>query len=176
MSQTALEEEARDDAGLSLIELVVVVALVGIMSSVIFMILVNSWNTQNDVNSTTVATNEGQVYATSIERAVRNAEAIRVTGANTIEVRTTLGGSNVCQAFKVESGAAYLASGAASPSWPAAWIGENVSAVSSAPYFSLDAGTVTYAFEIVTEASPVVFQGTVAARNDTTSGGSSPCW
>ena len=79
MNLLPAERESGDEAGLSLIELIVVVVLVGILSGVVVMILVNSWNTQQDVNSTTVATNEGQVYASSIERAVRNAlEAAQV--------------------------------------------------------------------------------------------------
>lgn len=171
--------EEPDDAGLSLIELIVVVVIVGILSGVIVMILVNSWNTQEDVNSTTVATNEGQVYASSIERAVRNAEDILVTG-DVLQVRTTFPGSRQCQSFQIiasaETGdAAFMASAASATAWTGPTISERVANIGTDPYFIDSAGAVTYAFQIGTESAPVLFQGTVAARNTLGSGGT-PCW
>jgi len=171
-----------DDAGLSLIELIIVVVIIGILSGVIVMILVNSWNTQEDVNSTTVATNEGQVYASSIERAVRNADDIRVTSGTLLEVRTTFTGSRHCQAFEIKSSggdgdAAYLASDASStPAFTGPMIREKVASTDgTTPYFALTEGTVTYSFKVDTESSPVIFEGTVAARNTLGTGGTS-CW
>lgn len=173
-----------DDAGLSLIELIIVMLLTGILSSVVVMILVNSWNTQQDVTTTTAATNEGQVFASSIERAVRNAEAIEVTG-DVLQVRTRIGGVTDCRAFRftpadadpaaapLTDDAAFLATGAAPLSWAGAWITERVSPVGSS-YFTLTAGTFTYGFQIATESAPVVFQGSITVRNAFTEGGS-PC-
>lgn len=168
-----------DDAGLSLIELIIVVVVMGILSGAIVMILVNSWNTQQDVNSTTVATNEGQVYASSIERAVRNAEAIEVTGGSVLKVRTTLAGARQCQSFRFVASAgagdaAYLASGSSAPAWGGAWIREKAAVIGGQPYFAFAGDAVTYAFRITTDSAPVLFQGRVAARN--TLGGGAPCW
>lgn len=161
-----------DDAGLSLIELIVVVVILGILSGVIVMILVNSWNTQEDVNSTTVATNEGQVYASSIERAVRNAVDIQVTGGSLLQVRTTLPGSRECQSFQITASAgtgdaAFMASAAAAPAWAGPMISENVANIGTDPYFDFteETGSVTYAFQIDTESAPALFRGTIAARN-----------
>lgn len=183
MNPLPAERESGDEAGLSLIELIVVVVLVGILSGVVVMILVNSWNTQQDVNSTTVATNEGQVYASSIERAVRNAEAIRVTGGTLLEVRTTLGGDRTCQAFALNpvdtsdptlGDAAYLAMGAAAPGWSGPSISDDLSPIAT-DYFVKNGKVVTYGFQIDTDASPVTFDGEVSARNNLSEAGA-PCW
>ncbi|GAT71640.1 prepilin-type N-terminal cleavage/methylation domain-containing protein [Microbacterium hydrocarbonoxydans] len=184
MSSAAADHAVADDVGLSLIELIVVVVVVGILSSVVVMILVNSWTTQQDVNSTTVATNEGQVYASSIEKAVRNADAIQLNGAQTqLLVRTTLGGALTCQAFKIEpvdalnparGDAAYLATGASATTWSGPSIRESVDPV-AASYFTKSGKVITYAFQIETEASPVTFDGEVSARNNLSETGA-PCW
>lgn len=172
--------EQPDDEGLSLIELIVVVVIVGVLSGVIVMILVNSWNAQQSVNSTTVATNEGQVYASSIERAVRNAEAIDVTGGTLLRVRTTLAGERECQSFQItpsatDADAAYMASASGATTWSGAWIDAHVAPLGGGPYFSLTAdGALAYGFQIGTEAAPVIFDGTVALRNELKSG--APCW
>lgn len=182
MSRAASDPALADDAGLSLIELIVVVVLVGLLGGVVVMILVNSWNTQEDVNSTTIATNEGQVYASSIERAVRNAEAIRVTDGTLLEVRTTLGGDRTCQAFKLSAAdppatgdAAFLEVGAAAPVWTGGpTITDDVSPLSTF-YFVKSGQVVTYGFHIDTDASPVTFDGEVSARNNLSEAGA-PCW
>ena len=168
-----------DDEGLSLIDLIMVVMLVGILSGGLAMILVNSWSAQEDVSSTTTATNKGQVFASSIERAVRNAEAIEVTGASVLKVRTTLSGERQCQSFRFDASAsagdaAYMASGSSAPAWGGAWITEKAAPIGGQPYFAFAGDAVTYAFRITTDSAPVLFQGRVAARN--TLGGGAPCW
>ena len=56
-------------------------------------ILVNSWLTQQDVTSTTEATNRGQLIGQSIERAMRNAVAFDISpDGRMLRVHTTLGG------------------------------------------------------------------------------------
>ena len=52
--------------GLSMIELIVVVVLVGIMGIVVATILSNSWQAQGDVTTTTRATNQGQLVGQSL--------------------------------------------------------------------------------------------------------------
>ena len=168
-----------DEEGLSLIELIMVIVLVGILSGGLAMILANSWNAQEDVSSTTTATSQGQVFASSVERAVRNAEAIEVTGGNVLKVRTTLPGQRQCQSFRFIASAgvgdaAYMASGSSAPVWGGAWIREKAGLTGAQPYFALSADAVAYAFQITTDSAPVLFQGRVAARN--TLGGGAPCW
>ena len=168
-----------DDDGLSLIEMIMVIVLVGILSGGLAMILANSWNAQEDVSSTTTATNQGQVFASSVERAVRNAEAIEVTGGSVLKVRTTLPGQRQCQSFRFVTSAglgdaAYMASGSSAPVWGGAWIIEKAASIGVQPYFAFGGDTVTYAFRITTDSAPVLFQGRVAARN--TLGGGAPCW
>jgi len=183
-----------DDRGLSLIELIVVVVLVGTLSGVIVMILVNSWNTQKDVNSTTTATNAGQVFGSSLERAVRNADAIVIESIGTdsvVRVHTILGGQQTCQAFRIGpglhekvGGAATLVSSSGSLTWRGPFIPNNVS-TSGAPFShpappgdptgTPDPRTIDYAFEIETDVSPIHFSGSVSARNALT-GDISTCY
>lgn len=183
------------DEGLSLIELIIVVLLVGILSSVLVMILINSWNTQRSVTTTSEATNSGQLIGTSIERAVRNAELFEVSDdGRMLRVHTTLEGARTCQAFlfakpdpAAEGDAMYMATTEASalPAWdplladpalwPNPWTPEKVEPQGTTPYFALDGNEVTYRFDIDTESAPVSFSGTVARRTPT-EGTSSPCW
>lgn len=176
---TSIGLRLRSDDGLSLIEVIVVVVLVAILSGGLATILANSWSAQEDVSTTTTATNQGQVFASSVERAVRNAEAIEVTGGSVLTVRTTLPGARQCQSFRFTSSAgvgdaAYMASGSSAPAWGGAWITEKATVIGGQPYFAFGGDAVTYAFRITTDSAPVLFQGRVAARN--TLGGGAPCW
>ena len=177
-----------NDDGISLIELIIVILIVALLGGVVTMILVNSWTTQRQVNSTTVATNEGQVVATAVERAVRNAQDTRVNGSSTLIVWTTGAGAKTCQAFRfaaadasdaTKGSAAFMTAGSGSPSWTTPpWSGPTIRQdVSPSPtYFTKDGSVITYSFQIRTDASPVVFRGEVAARNTGTAPGVSPCW
>ncbi|GAA2883355.1 type II secretion system protein [Microbacterium esteraromaticum] len=176
------------DDGISLIELIVVVLIVALLGGVVTMILVNSWNTQRQVSSTTVATNEGQVVASAVEHAVRNSDGTRVSGADTLTIWTIGAGTKTCQAFKfapadpadtAKGSAAFMTAGSGTPSWTTPpWKGPTIRQdVSPSPtYFTKDGNVITYSFQIRTEASPVVFRGEVAARNTGAGSGVSPCW
>ena len=177
-----------NDDGISLIELIIVVLVVAVLSGVVTMILVNSWTTQRQVNSTTVATNEGQLFASTVERAVRNADDTRVSGSSTLIVWTVGAGAKTCQAFRfaaadaadaTKGSAAFMATGSGSPAWATPpWSGPTIRQdVSPSPtYFTKDGSVIIYSFQIRTDASPVVFRGEVAARNTGTAPGVSPCW
>ena len=69
-----------DDAGLGLIELVVSILVSTLVLIGVGSILVNAWITQGNVTTTNQATSRGQVIASSIERAMRNAVHFDVTG------------------------------------------------------------------------------------------------
>lgn len=168
----------RDDAGLSLVELIIYVLLAGIIVVTTAMILINSWNTQKDVTSVSEATNRGQSMGSTIERAMRNALAFEVTNENELRVRTSLNGSQQCQAFYLAAGTARLAqSSGALPVTPSSWTVWNtgVKKNGSQPFFVQDGSTVIYTFDIETDSAPVRFAGEASIRS-TTSGVTSPCW
>lgn len=171
-----------DDSGVSLIELIVVVVLLGIMGSIIATIFINSWRTQDTVATTTQATNEGQFVGQSIERAVRNGVAVSPTngGASKLLVRTPYTDSRHCQVFWVSAdGKLYMAEGTTGStlSSPSPWAA-NVSLPGGSPapttFFQMANGTVTYGFNLGTAAAPVTIQGSVAMRSAGGDGGD--CW
>jgi type II secretory pathway pseudopilin PulG len=170
------------ESGLSLVELIIVVMLVGIMGGAMAIILVNSWTAQNDVTTTTQATNRGQLIGQSIERAMRNAQQVNVSPDGTmLQVHTYQAGSKQCQAFWFTGGAAYMTqnSGALPPaavnSWPNSWQ-SGVQAHGSTPFFTLTGNAVGYRFDISTNVAPVAFSGQAALRVLPMSGVSAPCW
>ena len=170
-----------DDAGLGLIELIVAMVVASLVIAAAATILVNSWLTQQDVTTTTQATNRGQVMGAMIERAVRNAKAMRVYPADDagteLRVWTTLGGGLECQGFQLTSGQARLTTTAGSVLPVASSWGEWDSTViqhGSEPFFVRVGDTLTYTFDLATDSAPVQFSGEVAARYVEVGG--SPCW
>lgn len=168
-----------DDSGLSLIELIVAVVVSSFILAGIAMIFINSWNTQEDVTTTTEATSSGQLVSSTIERAVRNADYLVVQNGNVLLVRTTLGGSLTCQGFDLSSGQARmsLSAGPISSHWDA-WE-DGVRADGSIPIFDNPSGSrrVSYTFELDTASAPVRFEGEATARVPLNSAvGGSPCW
>ncbi|MFB7885672.1 prepilin-type N-terminal cleavage/methylation domain-containing protein [Microbacterium sp. NPDC056057] len=169
----------RDDSGLSLVELIVVVVLLGILAGVVGTILANSWRAQNDVTTTTEATNSGQLVGQSVERAVRNGVALRITdGGSTLWVRTAYTNNRQCQIFWVSSdGGLHMASaatGAALPS-PTSWASDVTKVPGSTAFFTLvGSNSVDYAFNVGTAAAPVRISGSASLRTSPSGGGS--CW
>jgi len=178
-----------DDAGLSLIELVIYVLLVSVLLGAMATILINSWSTQQDVQTTTQATNRGQLIGQSIERAVRNSEAVKVSDDKSmLSVHTTFGGERTCQAFWFAGGALYMTnsagilpapapSGGSTPpsaGWPQPWVPSKVVPTGPAGVFDEAGMTVTYSFDIDTDSAPVRFSGEVSRRY--AMGDTSPCW
>lgn len=171
-------DDGRDDAGISLIELIVYVLLASTILIATTMILINSWNTQKDVTSVSEATNRGQSMGSTIERAMRNALAFEVTNENELRVRTSLTGAQQCQAFYLAPGTARIAQApGVLPLDPASWTlwNSGVKQNGATPFFAQNGTTVSYTFDIETESAPVRFAGEVSTRS-TSTGVTSPCW
>ncbi|WP_169582762.1 MULTISPECIES: hypothetical protein [Microbacterium] len=167
------------EAGVTLVELIIYVLLVGIILIATTMILTNSINTQRDVTSVSQATNRGQVMGRAIERAVRNALAFEVDATGTqLRVRTSLPGSLACQAFQLTAGQARLAlESTALPALASDWTDweDGVAQDGSTPFFATSGQQVFYTFEITTEAAPVRISGEASTRS-TPTGVTAPCW
>lgn len=159
-----------DEAGVTLVELIVYVVVLGILMSVITMIFVNTWSAQASVTSQTAATTRGQLVSSEIEKAMRNAIAFTVSSdGTTLSVNTSFTADRQCQNFALKPDGLHM-SVTASPA-PATWPvwQDRVSPIGSSPVFK-PAGTtgVTYSFASTSDSGPVKFTGTAYMRNSTT--------
>jgi hypothetical protein len=173
------------EAGVTLIELIIGIVVSTIVLIGVGTILINAWLAQNDVLSTSEATNRGQLVSSAIEKAMRNGVHFDVNPGGTIlMVQTTLGGDLACQAFHLEDDVAEMkmtASGLAAAPW-GAWLEADsdrswqalVAQSTSTPFFTKTDETLTYTFDIETEAAPVRFRGEASVR--WVESGSPTCW
>ncbi|MDY0910042.1 prepilin-type N-terminal cleavage/methylation domain-containing protein [Microbacterium sp. CFBP9034] len=175
-----------DDDGFSLIEVIVVVVVLAILGSLIAMILVSTLRTQENVSAQTTATTRGQLVASEIERAMRNAVAFAITdGGATLKVNTSLDDELKCQGFTFGSNGVRMAvtgfPGPDSSVWP---VWQDHIAQSGATDFFEETGTqgVRYSFEATTTdasepatTAPVHFTGDAYMRN-AAAGTMTPCW
>jgi hypothetical protein len=168
---------ARDEEGITLVEQIVVMAVTLIVLGGLALVFINMWRAQSNVDSTTFSTARGQQIGEQIERAVRNAEAVRVDdGGNTLRVHTRLPGAAACQAWSVSGSDLRVASGMGplgSPTTWAAWT-SNLAPLPSGAHFTGDADGLEYAFRFQTSGAPVDISGESYAR--TASDVSAPCW
>lgn len=172
--------DTADDTGLGLIELIVAIVVSGIVMAGIAAVLVNSWITQEQVISVSEATNRGQLVGSAVERAMRNAlyfevQAGGVAGGagDTLLVRTSLTGDLRCQSFRLTEGSApdfgtaFWSTDATSVSSPGPAWKTGIQRLGTSPYFQKTTdGTLTYSFQIDTDASPLNFTGDIAPRSD----------
>ncbi len=174
--------QGRDDAGLSLIELIVSLLVSTIVLLGTATVLVNSWLTQADVTSTTQATTRGQLMGATIERAMRNAKDFVVApsddSATELRVWTSLGGDKTCQAFRLDVGQARIASSASTLPAVGAWGNWQVGVQQQGtqPFFQRVGNTVIYTFELETDSAPVPISGQAKMRTIHDPGETSPCW
>ena len=157
---------ADNDDGLSLIEVIVALLVSTIVLLAIADHLVNSWRTQNDVISTSEATNRGQVVSSSIERAMRNALFFEVSPDGTqLMVHTSLAAPKTCQAFRLADEVAEIkvaGSNLGSKAW-GTWLEADstrswqtlVRQSGTTPFFQRNSETLTYTFDIETDAAPL---------------------
>jgi Tfp pilus assembly protein PilW len=169
-----------NEDGLGLIELIVAVVVSGIVIAAVATIFITSWRTQEQVTSVTQATQRGQLVSSTIERAMRNALYFDVTeGGTVLRVSTSLTGELKCQGFRLtDPGAQFTvhAGSLASPNtaWPT-WQSGIAQQGSTAYFVRTAANSLTYTFNITTEASPVTFSADVAPRSGQEAG-SNGCW
>lgn len=173
-----------DDAGLTLIELIVGIVVSTIVLIGVGTIMINSWLAQNDVLSTTEATNRGQFVSSSIERAMRNALDFEVrAGGSQLWVHTTYTDHRECQAFQLTDGVAEMKMGA--PSIDALAWGRWLDAADYSGFevdvnvpgtgaFAQSGDTLEYDFSIATDSAPVQFSGEASIRAGEE--GSGGCW
>lgn len=172
----------RSDDGVSLIELIVYVVVLGVVMAGIVTVFVNTWNTQASVTSQTQATTRGQVVSQQIERAVRNAAGLFISAdGSTLEVLTELAGAKECQGFALTASGLQMTISTSPASSPSAWPvwQTRISAVGGTPTFqSVGANGVSgvrYTFDATDDSAPVHFAGTVYTRQSV-SGVVDPCW
>ncbi|MGO4104375.1 PilW family protein [Leifsonia sp. YAF41] len=96
--------ERENARGFTLIELIVYVALLGVVLVIVSALLLNSLRTQSTVLSASEATNNGQLVLTSVDTAVRNGSGVEVSDTGKLLIaRTVSGGTWVCRAWYYSS-------------------------------------------------------------------------
>lgn len=89
---------AADDRGLSLIELIITVVVLGLIFMSLTAIFSNILTTQANVTRQSDATIRGQQFASSIEEAMRNAVEFKTDGSSLV-VETSINGVVECKTF-----------------------------------------------------------------------------
>ncbi|MRH30188.1 hypothetical protein GH740_12850 [Microbacterium sp. SYP-A9085] len=167
-----------DDAGITLVELIIGMFISTIIAGMTAMILINSWQTQEEVTSVSQSTNTGQLVASVIERAVRNADYIDVSAdQSTLLVQTSLGGSLTCQGFHLTTSNLLMAIRSTPLGDPTLWPSwkDGVQPQGATPFLTRTGNTVSYAFDMTTQSAPVHFTGRAALRSVST-GQVRSCW
>lgn len=175
-----LTPRSREDDGLSLIELLIYMILIGLIGALVVTLFINIWQTERSVNDKTTATSEGQLIASQIEKAMRNAIGFAIEDDGRIlKVVTSLGESAQCQSFAFETDGVVMsitpapATQESAGSWQ-----QSVTQTGSTQYFvPADADGVRYSFTAHGRdgGAAVLFTGEVHSRNATLEGVDS-CW
>jgi len=167
-----------DDAGITLVELIIGMLIATVIAGATVMILVNSWRTQEEVASVSDATNTGQLVSSAMERAIRNADYIDVSAdQSTLLVQTSLGGSLTCQGFHLTTDSLLMAIRSTPLGDPTTWPSwkTGLSRQGTASFLTRTGNTVSYAFDMTTDSAPVHFTGSAALRSVST-GEPRSCW
>ena len=179
-----MTRRSADDQGVSLIELVAVVAILGVVGLVMGTLFSNVWRSQEAVNAQSQATTRGQLIASEVERAMRNAIAFDVSAdGTTLRVNTALGGGLRCQAFQLAADGLHMTvasapAPAAASGWP---LWQTDVTVASGSFITKSGTSISYSFNALSKsgsravAAPVRFQGMAYMRNSA-AGSLGPCW
>lgn len=180
-----------DDRGVSLTELVVYVALLGLVALVAGSILISTFRSEQLMTQTNLANSRGQLISTSLTEALRDSSTYRsgpVTAEGQLLVAKvgtvgTAGSSSTCRAwFFSESGNVYTrtangiitAPGADLSGW--SWIAGGVSPKLGGsfvtPNLTVAEGSsrlleLAFAIEVQGEGTAIVFQSAIANRAQT---------
>lgn len=77
------DSSVRDDDGLSLIELIVVIVVSGLFAGLLTVLFINGWTTQERSVARDSATGQASVVKSTFSQALRNATAVRVSESGT---------------------------------------------------------------------------------------------
>lgn len=156
----------RDERGMTLIELVVAMAMVTGIFWIATSIFLSAMRGDRQVSTTAHATMQAQGVAQAIERAVRNAQRIDVSGT-TLTVWTTLAGNHTCQQWAVASGTVTHAQGSTTLGSAAKYGTGTAGATIAFPSTILSGGKIVGVEYVVTYPSdtrPVEVSGKVRSR------------
>lgn len=166
----------RDEQGYSLVELVIAISLMGGVALMAASIFIAALRGDKQVHTTTQATMQSQTIAQGIERTVRNALRISVSG-NTLNAWTTLSGDRTCQRWSLAGTGAnatvQFAQASTTPGGSTDFTGS--AAIKGAALTIIDVSTsgrvgVRYEVRLPSETETVLLRGTVRSRTlqDTT--------
>lgn len=177
----------RDDKGFTLVELLIASGLMVLVAVIVGSILVNSFNAEKTVRTTTQAASAGQLVASSIEQGVRNATWLDLAATNGeyfLRVRTASGAETVtwsCQAWFVSGGSAYTRVATTAITRPTTanltgWtlLASGLAQSGSTAVLSKDNRQIHITFEVTAgDAQPVLIQTSALSRQTGTE--SAPC-
>lgn len=176
------DRDSADDEGFSLVELIFYVVILGLITTGIAVVFFNTWKAQASVSDQVDATERGQLVASQMEKAMRNAVAYEITdptlasslsSGSTLVVATAMSGSNACMAFNLTGGTAQLTTTSGArvaaapwPTWQSGITQHKNSGGVLVPFFTQVGSDVAYSFDVTSANGPTVhFEGTAYLRN-----------
>lgn len=169
------EAAKQDQRGLTVIEMIIALVLMGLLGISLVNIFSSSIRSQADVQSAVTSNGRAQLITKSISEDVRTATAFRVTADYRIDIRTPEG---TCKAYGVYSNQLYYRESTTAIPNTAVGAKRLVERVSlptgSSRYFTSSNGGVSYSFIVGTEYEKVAQQALVIPR--VTGSTTSPCW
>jgi type II secretory pathway pseudopilin PulG len=178
------DRSQQDDAGLTLIEVIIYIVVGGIVLTMLASVFINGMRVDAATRDRDVATGTAQSITNSITMSVRNATEVRVDGTE-LRARVAVGAASwECRAWYLDGDALRYRSYAAGGPVPAAgsdWnaLGDGLSAA-SAP-FTQHGKRIEFAMTVTVEDTAVPIAGSAVARavqaaSDITEGTPSTCW
>lgn len=169
-----------DDSGLTLVELIVYVVIAGIFGSLLSVIFITSVQVDSQTRDRDRATAGAQVLTTHVMGSVRNASAVRLSGA-VLQARVATGTADwECRSWTLFGGDLVYASfspGASAPASISQWktLVRNVTGTQSGQAFAATGSRVTIGAVVTAGAAKVPVTGAAVARARQ-EGTVTPCW